>query len=218
MTLPTRKLSDLLPLVLPHAPLVPHPTAEENLRLAAREFCMATRCWRMTFTETIATQGQALASIPAWATLFDIESAFFADRKLDPKAYRDLTPLDLADTNGPPSWISQANPNTVTLVPFATGPLMIVGFMAPASAVDKSFDPSMPIHDRNNVIPEFLYDLYGQEIAHGALAKILAIPGASFDPDRAKYFGGMFEKAKGNFTIGSTGQHGSKLRVKPQWM
>lgn len=217
-SLPTRQLLDLRTLVLPTVPTAPLPLVAQALRSAARQFCIETKIWRHTFTTTVAAQRQALTP-PAYSTVIKIESATFDGAPLSMVAFEDVTDAQIADT-GTPTRLTQQYPNEVILLPYAAGSLVTRAVLAPASAVDIAVDPTDPTKDLNNVIPEFLFDSYGEAIAYGALGKLLNIPTESIaNHELAAYYHALFNKEIGRAQIeAARSQTLRPLRTTPSYM
>jgi hypothetical protein len=204
----TVPLSSFLPYVLPHTPGAPDFVAEKYVRLAAIEFCERTRCWRRIATVDVADYSSEALVAPEYAAIHEIEYAtfksdLFAPIALAPTQFSDLqgellanphwsvdgswdintpiNPADKIDRNAPPQYITQVNPNTVTIYPFMPGRIEISLFLKPR--MGQAFIPgtsSQPMIDAFNVAPDFLLTQWGMTIASGALSKMLIEPGKSW--------------------------------------
>ena len=126
-----RDIEDLLPHVLPYAPGCAEPTAVQHLRDAAVRFCERTRCWR--FIDTLQTTGEhhEILAVPSDAVLFEIEWAKFNNRELEAVSPQAAT-WHNQDGYTEPRYITQVNPNCVSLEPHAVGELVISMFLKPA--------------------------------------------------------------------------------------
>lgn len=224
MPVQTRPLADFLPLVLPHAPDCPRTVAEQYLRLAAIEWCERTRCWRHVTTMALTEQGEAIVA-PDYAAIFEIETAEFSNGNTDPVPLTptQFTSVSLEDATamagGLPRYITQASPSTVTVLPFEAGDLSLSLFLKPRSGTEYGNDPDDPLQDRLNVVPQHVFVQSAEQIAEGALGRLLAIKNTSWhDPNMALYYSGRFDQAcDRNFRSDMRGQHRAPVRTKPQF-
>lgn len=203
MSFPVR-LSEFLPYVLPNAPGAPEVVAEKYVRMAAIEFCERTRCWRKISTVTLDDRNTVGLVAPFYATIHAIEYASFssdsvAKTPLTPTQYSDLADRHRSDLNGEgtPQYITQVNPNSVTVMPLAAGELEVSLFLKPR--MGQSFDQGTdddPIQDSFNLAPDFLLTQWGEAIACGALSKLLMQPQTRWhNPEQAVYYLSKFERA-----------------------
>lgn len=197
-------IEDLLPHVLPYAPGCAEPTAVQHLRDAAVRFCERTRCWR--FIDKFQTQGEhhEIMAVPANAVLFEIEWAKFDEHELEP-----ITPhpdtWHNQDGYTQPRYITQVNPNCVSLEPHAVGDLEISMFLKPSPVAEE--------------IPSFMVTDFGRNLADGALSTLLLIPNQPFtNPQMAAVFEGKFQTALDrNFAHNMRGQQRARKRTKPNY-
>ncbi|WP_163000214.1 hypothetical protein [Sphingobium yanoikuyae] len=196
-----RQLADFLRWVLPYATACPEPLAESHVLTAARDFCKATRCWRLVDTLTTTDDVPEVICVPQDAMLFEIEAAQFNGMPLERIAYADVSPSEA----GLPRAITQAELNSVRLIPHAAGALHLSLFLMPSQHADE--------------LPDFLYDVYGEIIADGALAAILEIPGQPYsDLTNAAYRRGRFIQAKdSNFNVSKRGQQRAPVRTRARY-
>lgn len=201
-----RDLSDFLSYVLPHAPACPEPVAVQYLRVAATEWCERTRCWRETDELPTAAYEIEVLCVPPFSSLHEIEAAWFDGRPLTPKSFHEAWPDDRGDTGARPRWITQAQPNTVRLIPRGTGTLRISMFLKPAPDAD--------------VVPGFLFDQWVQPLADGALARILALPDPAYaNPTAAVVYRSAFDAAANrNFAANIRGQQRASSRARAQFL
>lgn len=221
MATPDTPLSAFLPYVLPHAMMVPEPVAEFNLRLAAIEFCEKTRCWRHAVSVAVSSNNQTLVA-PDFTTIHEFEEATHDGRLLTPTQYTSLPPQVLSGelVEGLPVWISQTEPGLVTIFPYATGTLRMTVFLKPRHGTQFGADATNPLRDALNIVPAFMLSQHAEALAHGALKRILAVPGKPWsDPGRAMYHKTEFDMAcGGSFASNMTGQQRAPIRTKPQFM
>ena len=221
MPLPTSPLSKLLSLVIPYAPGCSEFLAEQQLRLAAVEFCERTRMWREITTLTITEQDEPLAS-HAYASIHEIESAEWEDgTPLEPVRFAALMADDLDETvTGQPAYITQSSANTLSVVPFATGDVRLTLILKPVSGPEFGVSGASTLQDIQNVMPEFMHQQYGHHIADGALSRILMTPNTEFyAPTRANLYAQKFELAcASNFNQHIRGQHRAQRRARASWL
>lgn len=221
-------ISNFMPLVLPYAPAVPFPVAEQMIRLAAVEFCERTRCWRHILTRHVdAFNGGCgqpqIRILPPYATIFEFEFAYFNGEALTPTQFSDVD-VRSEEQGGPeigvPAHITQTEPNTVMLLPLpeASGSLQLSLFLKPVSTDEWSGGTyDFEDDDDLNVLPEFLLTQQGEILSHGALARILALPGQSFsDPREAARRAALFAQGlDSRFRTNLRGQQRAPTRTKP---
>ena len=216
MAVQTVQLIDFLPMVLPHAPGVPEPVAEFNLRLAAIEFCERTRCWRHILTRTINGQINNLIA-PAYAAIHEFEHASWNGEPLQPVQFSDVAQEDMTADQGQPKYITQVAPDSVMLYPpVTTGTLTVSVFLKARGGQEFGGNPDDPLEDAYNVVPKFLHAQHGEPIAYGALARILAIPQQQFtDPKMAAHYADRFRAAMdAKFSANMRGQQRAPRRTR----
>jgi hypothetical protein len=207
-----RDIELLIPRVQEQAPNTPEPMAIRHLRDAAIEFCRRTRIWRCNDSFKIKSAEHCIGLCPAeGAQIFEITAASFTGE--DESRYV-LTPIrkdqldreqpgwDLKD--GSPSWITQANPETVSVTARATGTLNLELILLPAA---------------NAVaLPDFLVDTYAKELAGGAAAEILLRPGDSYNAELAAPLAQRFGERLDHFQHKvAKGEQRGPLRSRPRW-
>lgn len=212
--------SVFLPLVKPFCYACPNNVAEQYIRLAAIEFCERTRAWRYIITAPLEGNNEAIIA-PPYATVHEIENAYWNDVELQPTQFSDARPEDLIATvdAGTPRYITQMNPSTVTVLPFAEGTLRLTVFLKPRSGSYFGMDAGNPLRNFYNQVPEFLWIQHAETIARGALARILTIPNQPFtDPQRAGECLAYFERTMdAKFSHQIRGQQRARRRNKIQF-
>lgn len=195
MPVATAPLSDFDSLVMPYAPGLPRPSARRFIRQAAIEFCERTRCWREILTVTVDEANEAIIT-PAYAALHRIEEAIYNDEvKLQPTQYTDVS-LSERVSEGMPGYIFQTSPNTISLMPYATGTVKVSAFLKPIEGSDMELNAGGETVDALDVLPVFMLTQYGPQIACGALALALMVPGQPFtNPQQAMYYRQKFDRA-----------------------
>lgn len=199
-----REIAEMMHLILPHAQACPEPTAVQHLRWAAMKFCEASRIWRSCQEFNVTGGCSEVMCVPQHAQIFEIEQAWFNDRKLEPQS---AGYFDRQYDDSQPRWITQNGSNSVRLVPGAQeqGVMRLNLFLKPSRDAED--------------FPDFL-DEFEQEIADGALSRILVIPNQPFtDPQMAMSFGGSFQAALDrNFNRNLRGQQRAPVRTKARYL
>lgn len=209
-------LNSLLSLVTQFAPGCPDYTCTLNLRLAAIELCERTRCWRSL--ETVShTAGDPAITIPAYATLHAIEHADLDGERLEPVAFTDM-PANPADLGTIPRYITQHEPNVLSVMPDADGTLTVAMFLKPTMGDEWQITGGEMVNSYDQV-PEFIISQHGETIAEGALARIFAQPAMPwYDPGLATYFRQRFDDRAVSMVSSSVrGQQRAPVRTKTLW-
>lgn len=213
-------LGAFLPMVLPHAPGVPEPVACFNLRLAAVEFCERTRCWRHVHKVTVTGPTRFIVA-PSYSAIHEIEFADLDGNPLDPIPFADIAAEAAQHPEpGAARYITQAAPNAVTLYPWRPGLLHVGLILKPSGGFEFGGNAADPLEDAYDFVPDFLLSQHGEAIAHGALARVLAIPGEAWsDAARSAYYLARFnERMDRFFAANMRGQQRAPLRTRPVWM
>lgn len=170
--------SAFLPLVLIEAPGCPDPTAEQYLRLAAREFCSQTYAWREWLADIPVAAGTALypLTIPAGleAQLLRITTAALNDEPLAVLSQSDL----------PAGWQAGRAPRKPCVIVLPDGQVQLgpVPTAAGVLRLQVALQPTPTAEACGDVL---LQD-YQQAIADGALGRLLALANVPFaQPARA---------------------------------
>lgn len=221
MAAPNTPLSHFLPYVLPKARGCAEPYAEFQLRMAAIDFCERTRCWRHIITATVTATNRTLVA-PSNTTIHEFEEVRHNGLLLTPTQYTDAEPPELTGTvkTGSPQYVSQAEPGIVSIFPYQAGTLKISAFLKPRHGQAYGADPSDPLRDAYNVVPEFMLTQHAETLAAGALARILSTPDEPYtDLAAASMYAGVFaQKASTHFARNMRGQDRAPIRTKPQWI
>ncbi len=197
-----REAADFFRWIIPYAPACAEPTVEAHLITAARSFCEATRCWRETDDLPLTGEEDEVVCVPPYASLFEIDFARFNGQALDRVAYADAQLRQC----GIPHQITQVQPQSIALAPRGTcGTLTISMFLEPAQDTD--------------ILPDFLFEQFGQIIAQGALGTLLLIPDQPFsNPSLGTYNAGLFARAKDSrFNYHRRGQQRAPVRSKSSY-
>ena len=196
-----REIDELLPYVMPYAPGLAEPTAVQHLRDAAVRFCERTRCWRLIDTFQTTGEHHEILAVPSDAVLFEIEWAKFNNRELEAVSPQAAT-WHNQEGYTEPRYITQVNPNCVSLEPHAVGELKISMFLKPMMTALE--------------LPSFLVSDYGRNLADGALSTLLLLPNQPFtNPQLAMVFETKFQQALDrNFALNMRGQQRAPKRTK----
>lgn len=168
-------------------------------------------------TVSIEQDGQALTA-PDYAAIHRIESAVFDDEiKLEPLQFSDVDEKTFQNTAGsPPRYITQARYNTVRVLPFKQGTLTLSLFLKPVNGSEMQQDANGVVSDAYDVVPEFIYKMHAEQIAAGALARLLAQPGKPWsDMNAALLYGQRFNALMDqHFSVSLTGQQRARRRTR----
>lgn len=198
-------IDDFLPEVLRYAPNTSDVVAQRFIIQAARELCQTTKLWREhDRIEITAPQMQGVSTIRD-AAIVELGKAFLNGQELKPAS------LEYLDDKfpgwgvegaivGQASYITQIQPNTVTVVPGQAGTLDVRLVLKPSR---DAFS-----------LPAFLLDDYAEEIGRGAAGKLLCDPNSS-NPQLGLDHREWFQRRLDNLAIkAAMGQQNAPLRTK----
>jgi len=194
-----------LPEVLRYAPNTSDVVGQRHLITAARELCTRLKIWRETDRFPItAPDMQGVCTIRD-ADIERIEAAFLDGVPLEPKTVAWLDDNEPAwsideEATGNSRYVTQLEPNTVTVVPRAEGTLNVRLILKPARDALS--------------LPAFLLNDYSNEIGRGAAAVILTDPNSEnpqLGIDHRAWFEGRLDTLA---TKAAKGQQGARLRTK----
>ncbi|WP_276200272.1 hypothetical protein [Chelatococcus sp. XZ-Ab1] len=170
-------IEELLPEVLTRAPSAPHLEALAKIREAAKTLCRRAKLWR--------EEDELVVVSPECEALYASQNARihrieWAEMLGYPLTFRDVGWLDMNDPrwrdytadSERPRFITQLQPNVITVVPKATGALKLRTVLVPS---------------RNALmLPDFLVEDYGEVIGTGAAGLVLSVPNPEvYNPDLA---------------------------------
>lgn len=206
-----REIDELLIQVLPHAPSCPEPVAIRYLREAAIEIARKARNWAETDTISVAAPDYECLVPFEDAIVLSIEKAWFDGQALEPidvKALDDLAGDWQAPgaATGTPRYLTQLRPDTVSVVPRATGTLRMRCVLAPSHTA--------------TTLPDFMIDQHGVEIGKGALGRILTHPNAEWaNPQLGGLYLGEFQAILSRLHHKALkGQQNAPLRTKASFL
>lgn len=205
-----KDLAEFLPHIDQYAPGCPAPTAYFGIRQAAIDFCERTRLWR--YEDDFDIPGDQVEGIttPYGSVLHEMELVQFDGEDLMPTttAWLDANCRGWRanELTGLPSYIVQTEPNTLRVVPWTAGHINLFLWLKPAQDATE--------------LPDFIVDQHREIIAHGALARILAMPGQPFsNPGMAGSFATTFSaKIDALMRANSRGQQRGRTRTKAYFM
>ena len=215
-----RALSDFLPFVTPYAPGVSDPMAEQAVLSACIEFCNRSCLVQNTSWED-AVVGQSALDVeePSSMTLVKVLAVYHLDVRLTPRsremvarghAARGDAINGVTTTPGTPSeWFNRDPQDPVISVhpapdTAAVGAFTIVAAHAPTRAAAR--------------VADVLYDDYAEDVAAGAIARLLTMPAQPFtNPVLAAPYAKQFRSAvNAAATVARVGMGAASPRVSPR--
>lgn len=176
-----------LPYVLPAVPGCPDEAARLEVRRACVQFCRETRVWQAWLSPVAVTAGQGAytLALPSNAGLTMPEEVKFGDVRLEPLSRAGALEIygetwDSALSGQPRHYVMDGD-NGIALVPtpIQDGTLNVLAVLEPTQSA--------------GAVPDVLLVNYPESIAHGALARLLAVPGAAWsNPQLAGWHGQQF--------------------------
>lgn len=204
---PVASLDDFMQGIRMYAPTVALPTAYVAIRQACIQFCERTRLWREEDAFNAISGEDVLIVPPMGAEVIDFDRvAFGTGEPLTPKTTgwldANMYGWRTNEAPGTPRYVTQIAQNTLMLVPGASG----------SAKVSLWLKPSQDCID----VPAFLPRQHRETIAHGALARILAIPNQPYtDLQMAGTYLSLFTaKLESMATRGTTGQQRARVRSR----
>lgn len=198
-------IDDLLPEVLIYAPKVPHIVAFRFIREIAKEFCQRTRLWRAQDEfEVTAPESEGITTISD-ANIFEVEWAELEDIALEPvkPSWLDQNvPLWQTLENETAKYVTQLSPNTLTVVPKATGTLKLRLVLEPSR--------------KAMTLPDFMVEQHGTLIGRGAAARIMLTPDQDYtNPNLGAAMNAEFKADLDRLAVKAVkGQQRAPLRTK----
>jgi hypothetical protein len=173
--------------VLPDVKGCPVRVAENALRNAAIKFCNESRCWRGSVTDVPTVQGTSVYTLvpPAESEVIATYYAKFTDSNIPLPTIPEMH-LDRARQNpdeDKPRWFHSPTPAEIELfwTPDAVYTLNVKAMLKPTKAATEC--------------PDFLYNDWLEEIAHGAKARLVMMSGREwFNPKMHDYHNKEFIK------------------------
>lgn len=203
--------ASLHPFIEPEVPGCPIGQMNLAIRRVASEFCARTKCWRervlVTVTDTSFTAYQP--TLPAHAKVHVIEGAWFDGAELEPVAFNDLSPQELAAVTGRPRVITQRTDGQIRVAPRATGSLVLNLILKPPAAGPAAY-----------TLPDMLLEEHADAIASGALERLLGMSGKPWsDLGAASIHAGRYERAVAKATArNQRGQQQTPRRTRAHFI
>ena len=209
-------LRAFLHLVAPHVPAAPELAITFALRMAAREFCERTKCWRHRATQDL-TEDEPVIIVPSYATVHEIEYIKRGGLDLIALPWADAQALTV--TEGRPVYFTQPTPNVLSIVPYEDGEVDLSMFLKPRAERTFSQGADGKIVDAYDQVPTFLLSQHAETIAHGALQRLFLTASTAYaNPDLAAYHGAQFRRQTDDaVTAYFKGQQGAKMRSRTYW-
>lgn len=199
-------IEDFTPLVRPHVLTCPPPTMERAILDAAIEFCSRTFCWRDLDMYPLEGGGCGVRTVklllPCSGILHRIENVWADnDRKLRPVQFNELAHEGAgvyAQTDNDQKIVVLDTPDTCNVT--------ISAFLKPSPHAER--------------LPDVLHGEFREPIMHGALARLMVVPGVPWgDPQLAGYHKAEFNAAcDRNFAFGSKGRQRAPLRSRARYL
>ncbi len=194
-----REAEDFFPFVRTHVPGAPDLLVEQQIVLAARDFCRRTRMWRETSSFDVTGEAvQEALGVAGESAVFEVEAVWFDNRHLAPSEYAARPP---GEEPGP-FVVTMQQPNSLLLRANQGGTFRLSYFLMPAPGA--------------TCLPDFLFDQHVEAIASGATARLLAMPGKEWsNPQFAAIYQATFEReADRNFRASQRGQQRAPTRMR----
>lgn len=200
----------LLPEVMTHCRACPEPVAIKQIRDAARDLCERALFWReWDQIDVQAPDCEGICTISD-ASIVRIEQAKLGESALEPVTIGwldsnrkgwDEDEVDCAQAR----WITQLTPNTVTIVPKATGTLKVRLVLKPSLRADS--------------LPDFLVEGYATEIGKGAAGRAMLISGTEYqNPQLGAGLVAEFDSLLTRLALkAAKGQQNGRIRTKAQF-
>lgn len=188
----TKNFTDFLPDVHPEVLGCPESMMINAIRNATDELCMKTDYWQSTLDAMNAVANMAVYSIdvPSNANLARVLSVMHNDIVLQPapEDWLDKYKADWADSYG-----AQASYYHVT---YADTELKLIPYPDVAGTGNIEIRVSLRPSPTSTNTDSLLFNEWHEGIAHGALARLLALPGKPWShPETAMYHRRLFQEA-----------------------
>ena len=170
----TTDIDDLFPEVFREVPNLPEPTAQVYLSRAVREFCRKTQAWREIETMTV-TASKDATDLEFLEPSYSAEVVFIEGAEIDGMPLESVTLGELNNKErgwqyktdeGMASYITQLQPNTISIYPRQAGVLTATYVLAPK--------------DKSDIVPQFIIDNHAEVIGRGAVWRALLSNNAEY--------------------------------------
>lgn len=190
----------------------PEPLILQSIRQAALRFCERTRLWRDS--DIIRTDGAdpEPISVPNDSVLFEVFACSQGHKALHPITFAKLAEerphwrIEPVGNTGGSRWYICPEFGTIQAIPRCAGILVVETIVKPSATAES--------------LPDFLFENYGQDIANGASAMVLAKPNVAFgNMQLAGALNGAFETRLASLSnAGSTGQQKGRAHTRARMM
>lgn len=178
--------ADFYPFVRPHVQGCPNPLLDQQLRLAAREFCEGSRVWK-EWSDTVTADGTTNRfefDIASGQDLVKVCRCLVNGKDWSIKASRDL----------PQDWETASTGLFETLVFLNDSEYMLFG--APASGDEIRLEIALEPALDGTGVDDAVHKAWADAIGFGAVARLLATPKKPWsEPGAAPYYRGLFTDA-----------------------
>jgi hypothetical protein len=178
-----RDYADLIPRIAVHVLTCPDPVITQAVSDAARDFCARSHVWRQEFSGTTTSGHAEFAPTLAAGQAFAFESIHRGGVLVRRVSEGDL-PEDWSSRSGIPEYWFTRTPGNARLYPTPDASYSLTGI-----AVCKP-TPS------ETVLEDWLYDDHYEDLVHGALFRLMIVPGKDWsNGDVASFHSQAFESA-----------------------
>ena len=181
-------VDSLLPRITVHAYSAPNNLIRQAIVESAREFCRETRFWRedLAAVDTVVDQTTYALTLPASSEAIDFNDVYYSTkRSLIAKTIRQLDTINhqWRTQTGEPYYYMRVDNASVKLVyipqEVITGAIQVNAILQPTLAT--------------TTIDDVILEDYDETIVHGALYRVLRVPGRAWsDMSTANYYEGLF--------------------------
>ena len=177
-----------LPEVLPYAVGVPEPTALNAIRNATTEFLRGSHFLQLEIDpiSVVANINEYDLDVDTGYEVVSIRALYFNNKRLQPLSELDLRRryTDWRTTKGTPKGFFMRTDRTIALFPYPDAPGKLTGTVAVCTNI------------RSTGVDSVVVDQHLEDIAAGALARLLMIPGEPyFQPEMAMLQRKRFDSA-----------------------
>lgn len=201
------KWSDFSPYVLPYVIGCPDPTLELHARLAAIEFFRRTLAWRAVL-DAVLTDGtdQVVVEAPTQAQIVKVKAVSVAGREFP--LVETTHGAELSRTAPGREFAFARDSRTLAVYPVQTAGVSVVAEAALAPSINAE------------QLPDALAQSHMQDIANGAIAAIMRVPGQTFtDPNGAQGHQAIFERRIATVAAKhGRGLMAAKMRSRPTFL
>lgn len=203
-------LDAFLPEISPKAPGAPIPAVFVAIRQACDDICTRSRQWKYSDEVAVQDLNELDIPVPDQAVLVDFESVLFNDIPLTSKTTtwmdQSMRGWRRGAIEGQPRFYTQLDVNSMRVAPVDNGILSVNMIVKPSMDADQ--------------VPDFLFTLYHELVAWGALGRLLSTPDQPFTDmaTGASYLQLVEQKMNALAWRGVTGQQRAPVRSRGNYM